>query len=369
MDRSPQLVLLIPIDHWLWNISQRYHSSNNDRFRIYRYCNHKRYPSNCYRDYAYRCFSNFGSSNYNSCAQLKCTYRCSSYKRRSNRKRQCDVDVATNHLDRSTIVYQHLRPIICTTNHRYQSNSPETTPLSSAQIFKYLPQGIADGLGLDIDQVTIQSLAPLDTTAQLGFITTLAMAYIPTSLVESLSLDLHIPTSAIYKNDDNSVQTLVNYINPAIPITPGSNLDGSGSSSGPGASPSSPGGGSSNNDGAFNTDNQNQSSSVKGTTAGIAMAAIGGSAAYGAAMFLIARRYKKRKQSHRRSSSLMGPEMRSGSPALMGGANAFMSGGRVSPGGTITNDRNSRGSGRTGNSARTQQISAPMMAENSLGWN
>jgi hypothetical protein len=241
-------------------------------------------------------------------------------------------------------------------------------PFSSAQIFKYLPQGIADGLGLDVDLVTLQSLAPLDTTEQMGFITTIAIAYIPSSYVNTLSLDLHIPTSAIYRNDDASVQTLVNYINPAIPITPGSTLDGSGSSPGTGASPSPSGG--TNNDGAFNTDNQNQSSSVKGTTAGIAMAAIGGSAAYGAAMFLIARRYKRRKQSHRRSSSLMGgPEMRSGSPALMGGANAFMSGGRVSPGGTLTNDRDSRGSGRTGNSARTQQISAPMMAENSLGWN
>jgi hypothetical protein len=243
-------------------------------------------------------------------------------------------------------------------------------PLSSAQIFKYLPQGIADGLGLNVDQVTLQSLAPLDTTEQMGFITTIALAYVPTSYVNTLSLDLHIPTSAIYRNDDSSVQTLVNYINPAIPITPGSNLDGSGSTPGAGGASPSPSGGT-NNDGAFNTDNQNQSSSVKGTTAGIAMAAIGGSAAYGAAMFLIARRYKKRKQSHRRSSSLMGggPEMRSGSPALMGGANAFMSGGRLSPGGTITHDRDSRGSGRTGNSARTQQISAPMMAENSLGWN
>ncbi|CAM6002787.1 unnamed protein product [Sphagnum balticum] len=94
------------------------------------------------------------------------------------------------------------------------------------------------------------------------------------------------------------------------------------------------------------------------------MAAIGGSAVYGVAMFLIARRYKKRKQAHRRSSSLTGGEMRqTGSPALMGGA--YMSGGHTSPG----HDRNSRGSGRTGNSARTAQISAPMMAENSLGWN
>lgn len=186
-------------------------------------------------------------------------------------------------------------------------------------------------------------------------------------MVSTLSLDLHTPTSSLYKNDDVSVQALVNYINPAIPITPGSTLDGSSTGTNSGASPSS----SNNvNSGPFNTNDQNQPGSVKGTTAGIAMAAIGGSAAYGAAMFLIARRYKKRKQNHRRSSSILSPsEMRqSGSPALMGGA--FMSGGRISPGGTFTNDRNSRGSGHSaGNSARNQQISAPMMAENSLGWN
>lgn len=242
--------------------------------------------------------------------------------------------------------------------------------MSSAQIFQFLPKGIADGLGLRPEQVTLTSLGPLDTTSQMGFITTLAYAYIPTSMVNTLRLDLLIPTAPLYRNDDASVQTLVNYINPAIPITPGATLDGSSTGSGSGSSPSSSN--AAGNNGVFNSNDQNQSSSVKGTTVGIAMAAIGGSAAYGAAMFLIARRYKKRKQSHRRSNSLMSPsEMRqSGSPALMGGANAFMSGGRLSPGGTTINDRNSRGSGRSaGNSARTQQISAPMMAENSLGWN
>ncbi|KAG9238518.1 hypothetical protein BJ875DRAFT_351303, partial [Amylocarpus encephaloides] len=240
------------------------------------------------------------------------------------------------------------------------------TPLSSAQIFKYLPKGIADGLGLDVSQVVLQSLAPLDTTAQMGYITTLAMAYIPASLVATLSMDILIPTARIYDNDDSSVETLVNYINPAIPITPGATLDGSGDPNLASPSPT----GDPKDDPFNNPENQNQSPGAKGTTAGIAMAAIGGSAAYGAAMFLVARRYKKRKQGHKRSSSIMShSEMRqSGSPA-MGGANAFMSGGRISPGGTA-NDRNSRGSGRSaGNSARTQQISAPMMAENSLGWN
>lgn len=236
---------------------------------------------------------------------------------------------------------------------------------SSAQIFNFLPVGIADGLGLKQEQIIMKSLVPLDTTSSLGFITTLAMLYIPANMVSTLSLDLHIPMSAIYTNSDPSVQTLVNYINPAIPLQAGSTLgssDASGTGSGSAATSSSASG---NNNNVFDPPAGTTSSKVSGTTAGIALAAVGGSAAYGVAMFLIARRYKRRKTSHRRSSSVMNPsEMRqSGSPALMGGA--YMSGGRTTPG----HDRNSRGSGRTGNSARTAQISAPMMAENSLGWN
>jgi hypothetical protein len=241
-------------------------------------------------------------------------------------------------------------------------------PLSSAQIFQYLPIGIADGLGLQTDQIVMKSLIPLDTTQQLGFITTLAQVYIPSNMVSTLGLDLHIPTAAIYNNADQSVNTLVNYINPAIPLQGGSILgssDASGTGSGSSATSTSSSGG--NNNVFDPSSGGTTSSKVSGTTAGIAVAAVAGSALYGVAMFLVARRYKRRKTSHRRSSSVMNPsEMRhSGSPALMGGAGAFMSGGRTTPG----NDRNSRGSGRTGNSARTAQISAPMMAENSLGWN
>ena len=211
----------------------------------------------------------------------------------------------------------------------------------------------------------MHSLVPLNTTSQLGYTTTAALAYIPTNMESTLGLDLHIPTAAIYNNADPSVSTLMNYINPAIPLQPGSNLAGSaasGTGSGSAASTSSANG----NSGVFNTDSQNTSAKVTGTTAGIALASVGGAAAYGAAMFLIARRYKKRKQGHRRSSSIMNPAEMRQSAYLSGGA-AFMSGGRLTP---SANDRDSRGSGRSaGNSARTQQISAPMMAENSLGWN
>jgi len=215
----------------------------------------------------------------------------------------------------------------------------------------------------------MQSLLPLDTSAALGFVTTVAWALIPDNMLSTIALDLHIPTAPIYSNSDPSVYQLMNYIDPAIPLVPGNSLSGAGASgTGSGAAATSTAGG---NSGVFNTEAQNTSSSTKSTAAGIGVGVVGAAAAYGAAMFFIARRYKRKKQAHRRSSSIMShSEMRqSGSPALLSGGNAFMVGARNSAGGT-NHDRNSRGSGGSnGNSARTQQISAPMMAENSLGWN
>jgi hypothetical protein len=247
----------------------------------------------------------------------------------------------------------------CTLNYAFVVGNGQ----SSAQIFAWLRPGLVDGLSLKDDEVLIHTLTPLPVT---GCVTTVALTFIPRNMYQSLKLSLSIPTSQLYNNNDSSIAQLMDKINPAIPLMPGTTVPGgaTGTGTGSGATSSAPISG----NGLDNTSgNQKQSRKAAGTTAGIAMLAVGGSVAYGAAMFLVARRYKRKKQNHRRSSSVVGPEMRySGSPAtLLGGAGAFMSGGRTSPG----NDRNSRGSGRTGNSARTQQISAPMMAENSLGWN
>jgi hypothetical protein len=238
---------------------------------------------------------------------------------------------------------------------------------SSAQIFMYLPMGLEYGLSIKPEQVTMNSLTPYDTQNTLGFITTLATAWIPSNMVATLQQSLHQPLSPLYQNPDTSVYQLMQYINPTIPLIPGGPTVGGGAAAtGTGAAASATsvqGGG-----GVFNTDSQTSSSTTKSTTAGIAMGAIGAAAAYGAAMFFISRRYKKRRSLHRRSSSIVSPsQMRfTGSPALMGGA--VMSGGRGTPG--LQNSRESRGSGRSaGNSARTVEISAPMMAENSLGWN
>lgn len=250
-----------------------------------------------------------------------------------------------------------------------------SSPVSVAQIFEFLPQGIAAGLtksggvatdddpGIPLDQVVMQSLQPSDTSQQLGYITTLALAYIPSDLPDKLERVLHTPISGIYHNKNPSVNTLMGMINPSWPIHargplgsfPNGGANGPSSTAGPGGDGSPLGGGASS------------SASVKGTSIGIGVGVVAGAAVYGAAMFFVARRYKQRKQRHSRSSSIPAHEP---SDALMGGA--LMSGGRDTPvhhGRTTPGGgRDSRGSGRSG-SARAQQISAPMMAENSLGWN
>ncbi|PFH58716.1 hypothetical protein XA68_13314 [Ophiocordyceps unilateralis] len=117
----------------------------------------------------------------------------------------------------------------------------------------------------------------------------------------------------------------------------------------------------------------NQTEKEKLTTMGVAFGVVGAGFMYGAAMFIIARRYKRKRQTHRRSSSVSNSQDSSemqqaggASPPLMGGA--LPSRDYFSYG---AEGRDSRGSGRSGmaNSGRTANISAPVAAENSLGWN
>lgn len=254
--------------------------------------------------------------------------------------------------------------------------------MSSAQIFSYLPKGIAYGLEIKESDVIMHSLQPYDTSRSLNYITTLALAYIPSNVVSNLGIMIHVPVSRLYKNPSEPVAVIMSSINPSIPITVGSGLDGTdpaapGSTDGSSPTPDDKDSGNGNG-GLFDSNNENnQTPGAKGMTAGIATGAVVAAAAYGAAMFFIARRYKRRKLSHRRARSMMNPgemmEATGGSPALPGGV--YMSGGRQSTGSGesgsgASGDRHSSGSGRSaGNSARTAQISGPMMAENSLGWN
>ena len=237
-------------------------------------------------------------------------------------------------------------------------------PESAGQIFNYLPQGIAYGLGISRELVTMNALMPYDTSNRLKYITTLAQAYIPSQLVDTMEMSIHMPLSQIYSNPDAPIKTLMGMINPTIPILPGAVWGESSSSAwynpaatattGPGA-------------GAPLGGDSGSSNHVKPSTVGIGIGAVGGAAVYAAAMVYVARRYKQKRQGHQRASSVHTSgqmSQRSGGMAgfFMSGANGIGSGsgGRGS--------RTSAGSSN-GRSVREQGISGPIMAENSLGWN
>ena len=267
--------------------------------------------------------------------------------------------------------------------YKYALNYPFIVeePVAAAQMFYLVPKALAYALNMPEDKIMMHSLRPYDTTPELGYITTLAVAYVPNNMIQKLRTDHENPNSPLYTNPDQLISEMTGLINPSIDIAYGSTLAGDGSPTG-NQSPSGP---SNNPNDAFGNggSSSEQSSSQKGTTAAIALGAASVAGAYGAAMFIIARRYKRRKQRHQRSSSITSPsEMRQaqgGSPALMGGAllsrdftaaNGYggVGGG---PGGVPHNTRDSQGSRRSdmNNSGRTAFISAPVAAENSLGWN
>ena len=255
--------------------------------------------------------------------------------------------------------------------------------LAIQQIFDYLPVGIAYGLEIDQKQITMQSLQPYDTTQMQGFITTLAMAYIPQDMVDMLQMQVSNPAARFHNYDprDSQVYQLITYVNTAFPLVAGGNLPG-----GPG------GGTGTNNPSASSSavvnvvdplagDGNRSGSSVNPTSVGIGVGVVAAAALYGAAMFFVAKRYRRRRSLHRRSPSLIdtssmaqshGEMMTGAGTALMsgaGGAGRGYSGDHETAYYGGTSGRNSRGSGRSGASSRGRDISAPVMAENSLGWN
>ncbi|PKS08812.1 hypothetical protein jhhlp_003421 [Lomentospora prolificans] len=240
---------------------------------------------------------------------------------------------------------------------------------AAQQIFTFLPMVISYGEGVDETDVRMLRLVPIETKQKKGWITTAAMAYVPTSIIDALQIDIHLTNSALYHHPSALAYELASAIDPSYGIFPGSEGEvTNGENSGPGGSPFT--------NGEDSSTTEEQTPSQKGATVGIAFGAVSVAVAYGAAMFLVARRYKRKKQAHRRASSVTevtSSDMRysgSGSPAgaMMGGA--LLSRDFSSYGG-VAGGRESHGSGRSGagNSARTAYISAPVAAENSLGWN
>lgn len=255
---------------------------------------------------------------------------------------------------------------------------------SAAQIFYYLPLGLSYGLQVDPSNVQMYGLTPYDTASDLGYITTLALAYIPNDMVNTLQADIHNALTNIYNNPSEPVHFIMSMIDPTITIIPGGATNNNPNSG------VSPGGGVSDTfgttGGAPIGGSAGASKPVSGSSVGIGMGAVAGAAVYAAAMVLVARRYRNKRQlrRHQRSSSVPSAEraeraerqpmsMRS---SRSGGLASYYytSGGRginSMAHGNNSNGRSSRQSGSTrgARSVREQGISAPVMAENSLGWN
>jgi hypothetical protein len=93
-------------------------------------------------------------------------------------------------------------------------------PTAAAQIFDLLPPGVAYGLGTDTNEVVVAQLRPLDTTDTLGYISTIALLYIPSDDVNALQAALLNAGSPLNNNPDSRVAALMSYISPEIPATP-----------------------------------------------------------------------------------------------------------------------------------------------------
>ncbi|KAL1896661.1 multicopy suppressor of a budding defect [Ceratocystis pirilliformis] len=257
---------------------------------------------------------------------------------------------------------------------------------AAQQIFANVPRIVSYAEDIALEDVKVTSLVPLQTMNTLGFITTCAHMYVPSDIVTKLSNDINLAISKIYSNPILIAAQLAKTINPSIDIIPGADEALVGNTYAPTNGPKSGSkGGTGNtgktggNGGLFgsksNDDDDSKSPKQKSTAVGITVgAALFVAAGYGAAMFIVARRYKSKKQSHRRSSSISNTssdmqQAEAGiAPPMMGGAlmsREFSSYGAMTPG-----ERESHGSGRSaGPSVRAAGISPPVAAENSLGWN
>ncbi|KAL1952441.1 hypothetical protein VTO42DRAFT_5474 [Malbranchea cinnamomea] len=224
------------------------------------------------------------------------------------------------------------------------------------QLFAYVPQGVTYGLGIHLSEVSMHKLAPY--YSNLPYTVTLAMLYIPRDMVNKLSASLVNPASELYNHPSPPVNLIMSMIDPSIPLIPGQIPDISQPGSdvpGDVSRPDDENDESTDKDDSDDAGGSGKSSGVRASAVGIGLGVVGGAALYGAAMFFVARRYRRKRKMHQRTSSLTGgytDDSRAGSPS-----EGFMSG-----------FRDSRNSGGTG-SARTAMISAPVMSENSLGWN
>jgi hypothetical protein len=217
-----------------------------------------------------------------------------------------------------------------------------------AQIFQVLPIAGAYALNVGNSDVIVRSLEPYAVS---DYTATSALVFIPNDEVNSLELQLLATNSRLYSQNNPTAQQLVDLIDPTIPLlanSPSSSTTDSNGASASGAAGASDQGAIG---GSLDNGQSQETSTSSGKQAAIGIGAAAAAIAYAALMFLGARRFRKQstqaqldRHHHSRVSSITGE--RPISPPF---AQSF---------------RSSGSSG--GRGVRGQNISAPLMTENTL---
>jgi hypothetical protein len=249
-------------------------------------------------------------------------------------------------------------------NYPFVVNSSVTV----AQIFQVLPIAISYALQIPVSDVVVRSLQPYPMST---YTATVALLWVPEDEVNTLQVELLATNSRLYNQQDPTAQQLVELIDPTIPLLSGTSSTTSATTSSGAPSSNSDSDSSSNSQdlsgsldsGNSNTDSSSDDSTSSSSTSstakqvGIGIAAASGAIFYSALMFFGAKRFRRQsaeaqtERGHRRVSSITGE--RTDSPA----ASSL-------PFAVQQSYRSSKAS--SGRAVRPQNISAPLMTENSL---
>lgn len=222
---------------------------------------------------------------------------------------------------------------------KYSLNYPfvASHPAAAAQIFKYLPEGLAQGLNIDEGQVQMAELVPYDTSTNAvskskspskrdvngadadaesadvptggstpkdtSFSQTIAKIYIPKDQVVALKVQVSDRSSALYTDQsDPNVKALMSLIDTNVPVSGSYGMSGSGDASG-GSSGGGNGGSEDSDENDGDSDDNRSLQGAKGSLdqrtqvsmkqshasgkiAGITLGTVGGAGMLAAALFL-----------------------------------------------------------------------------------
>jgi hypothetical protein len=175
------------------------------------------------------------------------------------------------------------------------------SPLSSSQIFGWIPYLITNALGITSDSVktfALQVYVPssYQTASDVADLGTMWLGYIPTEQVDALAAMIKAKQSKFYTGSTVQVATeLANHVNSGFPLLSVASTSGSGSS------PAGPDGGSGDTVGAAGDSGKSRQDAIIGV-----VSALGGIALL-VLVFLVYRSLKRRKQlAHHRLSDPAG---------------------------------------------------------------